>query len=106
MAADERDGYALDGSMSCGELANLLARDYAWALAIDPADERERARFWYVSEEKLEPRLGLRANKPGAERELPLTFAYDVVRLAMPWRARLLICLLRILSCGRLNGGM
>ena len=37
MAADERDGYALDGSMSCGELANLLARDYAWALAIDPA---------------------------------------------------------------------
>ncbi|HRD75343.1 MAG TPA: hypothetical protein PK264_05305, partial [Hyphomicrobiaceae bacterium] len=41
----------------------------------------ENARFWYVSEEKLEPRLGDRANEPGAEREQPLAIARDVTLL-------------------------
>ncbi|MGR3698539.1 MAG: hypothetical protein ACU0CB_09715, partial [Roseovarius sp.] len=40
------------------------------------------ARFWYVSEEKLEPRLGERAAEPGAERELPLDISRQAVALA------------------------
>ena len=43
------------------------------------ARESANARFWYVSEEKLEPRLGERFREPGAEREQPLAIARDVV---------------------------
>lgn len=82
MEADEAVGHGIDGLMSCGALADRLARDYDWAIRLDHADARSTARFWYVSEEKLEPRLGLRPDEPGEERELPLTFARDAARLA------------------------
>lgn len=82
MEADEAAGHGVDGLMSCGELADRLARDYDWAINLDHADARSAARFWYVSEEKLEPRLGRRPDEPGEERELPLTFARDAARLA------------------------
>ena len=41
----------------------------------------ESARFWYVSAEKLEPRLGDRHEEPGADLEQPLAFARDVALL-------------------------
>ena len=40
------------------------------------------ARFWYASEEKLEPRLGERFEEPGAEREHPLAVGRDVAALS------------------------
>ena len=52
-----------------------LRRHYAWALALDFSERAAQARFWYVSEEKLEPRLGERFEEPGAELELPLAMA-------------------------------
>ena len=68
--------------MECGALRALIARDYPWALALDFAEPAATARFWYVSAEKLEPRLGERAAEMGAEREQPLGFARDVFFLA------------------------
>ncbi len=41
-----------------------------------------RGRFWYVSEEKQEPRLGDRQSEPGAELEMPLDIARQVQDLA------------------------
>jgi hypothetical protein len=79
MGGDEAAG--IDGRMSCTELRGLIARDHGWALALDFAAPDAQARFWYVSEEKLEPRLGERAEEPGAELEQPLTFARDVAAL-------------------------
>ncbi|MDQ0469219.1 hypothetical protein [Labrys wisconsinensis] len=75
MGAEEWRGHGLDGTMTCAGLGALIERDYGWALA--PPGQGAEARFWYVSEEKLEPRLGERGIEPGAERELPLTFARD-----------------------------
>lgn len=65
-----------------GALAEALHRDYDWALALDFDTPKERARFWYVSEEKLEPRLGARFDEPGADRESPLDIAYRIKALA------------------------
>ena len=45
------------------------------------ARTRASARFWYVSEEKLEPRLGERYEEPGAELEQPLAVGRDVASL-------------------------
>jgi len=80
--ADESAGFAIDGRMSIARLRDILARDYAWLQRFDFADPAQVARFWYVSEEKLEPRLGNRYQESGQEREQPLGIARDVSLLA------------------------
>ncbi len=81
MGGDETADFAVDGAMTLAELAATIAADYGFALAIDFADPAANARFWYVSEDKLEPRLGERALEEGSERELPLAVARDVAGL-------------------------
>ncbi|MCA8879155.1 MAG: hypothetical protein KDA73_04175 [Rhodobacteraceae bacterium] len=75
MSADEAGSFRIDGAMTVARLRAILARHYDWALATDFSDPRNAARFWYVSEEKLEPRLGNRFDEDGAEREQPLCIA-------------------------------
>ncbi|HSG36858.1 MAG TPA: DUF3726 domain-containing protein [Paracoccaceae bacterium] len=75
MSADESASFRIDGEMSVGALRALVEEHYDWALAIDFAKPESAARFWYVSEEKLEPRLGDRHGEAGAEREQPLGVA-------------------------------
>ena len=47
-----------------------------------PRARSDSARFWYVSEAKLEPRLGERYDEPGAEREQPLDIGRQASGLA------------------------
>jgi hypothetical protein len=84
MAADE--AFRLDGRMTCGELLATLSREYAWAGRFDFADRAANARFWYVSAEKLEPRLGERFEEPGADQEQPLAIARDAAALSAALR--------------------
>ncbi|MEM9436712.1 MAG: hypothetical protein AAGA15_06695 [Pseudomonadota bacterium] len=72
---------ALDPSMTCAELKMLVGRHCAWALASDFSTAEATAQFWYVSEEKLEPRLGNRASEPGSDLETPLDTARQVCAL-------------------------
>ncbi|MEZ5480558.1 MAG: hypothetical protein R3E95_24665, partial [Thiolinea sp.] len=58
-----------------------LETHYDWALQTDYAENAAVSRFWYTSEEKLEPRLGERFDEPGAELELPLAIGRDVQAL-------------------------
>ncbi|MFI5013865.1 MAG: hypothetical protein ACHQAY_16115, partial [Hyphomicrobiales bacterium] len=81
MAVDETASFRIDGTMRCGDLERLIARHCDWALALDFSGREALARFWYVSEEKLEPRLGERFDEPGMEREQPLAVARDIVAL-------------------------
>lgn len=72
----------LDPAMAVEELAAIVASTFDWALDLDFASRDETSQFWYVSEEKLEPRLGLRYEEPGAELEQPLDIARQVQALA------------------------
>ena len=72
----------LDPGMTAGQLRRLIVTHFDWALAIDFSDRSQTGRFWYVSEEKLEPRLGERYGEPGADRESPLDIARQVAALA------------------------
>lgn len=72
MSADETVSFAIDGAMRVGTLRRVLEDRYDWALKIDFADPANCARFWYVSEEKLEPRLGNRNTEFGQDLEQPL----------------------------------
>jgi hypothetical protein len=81
MAADEATVFDIDGAQSCGDLLADIDGCYRWALATDFTRADQAALFWYVSEEKLEPRLGVRTDEPGAELEQPLAVARDVAAL-------------------------
>ena len=81
LSADEQASFRINGALPLGQLRQILAQHYAWALRIDYSQPAQMARFWYVSEEKLEPRLGDRHAEPGAELEQPLAIAHLVQAL-------------------------
>lgn len=84
MSADEAALFRIDGAMPIADLIALFEQTYSWALPI-PFEERQAcARLWYVSEEKLEPRLGERFDEDLDEWEQPLAPGRDA-RAA--WRA-------------------
>ncbi len=68
--------YDLSPEMPVTELKNLIEERYQWALNFDHEQPGSTAVFWYRSEEKMEPRLGIRNKEPGHEREM----AIDVAR--------------------------
>ena len=78
---------SINPTETVGELKAAIDRDWAWALAVDFEDRSESAQFWYVSQDNLEPRIGLRYEEPGAELEQPLDIARRVQRLAASLRA-------------------
>lgn len=58
-------------SMRLFELSKLVDTHYLWTKDVDLSAPSAQAHFWYVSEEKLEPRMGNRYDEEGAEREMP-----------------------------------
>ena len=71
----------LDPRMSLAALRQDIEMRYAWALSPNYEDPSEQHFFWYVSEEKLEPRLGERFKELGAEREQRIGIGREVSRL-------------------------
>ncbi|MEC9296177.1 MAG: hypothetical protein VYD28_00685 [SAR324 cluster bacterium] len=72
----------LDPAMRLTQLNELLQISFSWALEIDFTEPEKQRRFWYYSEEKLEPRFGDRYADPGAEQEMPLAVGRDVYLLS------------------------
>jgi hypothetical protein len=81
MEADEHLSFFIDGAMPLARLREILESACQWALEVDYDEPSNRARFWYTSAEKLEPRVGERFDEPGAEYELPLAVGYDIKRM-------------------------
>ncbi|WP_322057884.1 hypothetical protein [Paraburkholderia sp. J63] len=75
------DTLRLDPDMRVSALRTLVEHDYRWALTQPPAQRDDDHFFWYRSAEKEEPRLGIRAEEPGAARELPLDIARQIIKL-------------------------
>ena len=77
MADSFTDAYCIDGTMPLSEAKSLIETAFAWTRDIDWSAKPACARAWYVSEEKLEPRLGERFDEPIADYEQPLAPARD-----------------------------
>jgi len=77
MSANESASFHIDGSMSIGRLKSILDEAYGWVQSIDYNTNSALARVWYVSEEKLEPRLGERFEEPIEPYEQPLAPGRD-----------------------------
>ncbi len=78
MSADETSTFDIDGSMTIGKIKNIFDDCYDWVNKIDYSENAAKARVWYVSEEKLEPRLGERFEEPIEPFEQPLAPGRDV----------------------------
>ena len=78
MSADETARHVIDGSQSIAALRKLITTQYGWANTLDFTQKAEQARVWYVSEEKLEPRLGERFEEPISPYEQPLAPGRDM----------------------------
>ncbi len=77
MADTNANAFRINGRMAVGEVRTLIEQSFGWALNIDWQARPNCARAWYVSEEKLEPRLGERFEEPVADYEQPLAPARD-----------------------------
>lgn len=81
MDADEHRSFFIDGAMNIGRMLEVIENQCDWAISVDYQKKENRARFWYISAEKLEPRVGERFDEAGAEYEQPLCIGYFVRQL-------------------------
>ena len=81
MAIDEKMFFRIPAQITVKKMRLLVEEHYAWALAVDFSKDEENARFWYVSADKMEPRLGECATEAGVDLQLPLAVARDVSSL-------------------------
>lgn len=77
MSDENAAAFIIDGAMPVGRVRDLIRASFGWALDLDWATPANCARAWYVSEEKLEPRLGERFDEPIEDYEQPLAPARD-----------------------------
>lgn len=63
------------------DLIDVLERHYQWAIHIDFSQSDNSHWFWYRSVDKEEPRMGVRGQEPGADRELALDIARQANKL-------------------------
>jgi hypothetical protein len=70
----------LQPEMKAVALKRMIESGFAWALEYDPKNPDHKYWFWYRSVEKEEPRLGVRAEEPGAEKELTLGIGPRIYR--------------------------
>ena len=87
MGTDEGTAFGIDGAMPIDRLREIVADVHGWALALDWTSPDTLARVWYVSEEKLEPRLGERLHEPIEPYEQPLAPGHDAAALDRDLRA-------------------
>ena len=67
--------------MPVAALRGAIEERYGWALEVKHDRPESQALFWYHSAEKEEPRLGLRYEEPGAEREIRLGIGRQTAEL-------------------------
>ena len=81
MHADEELAHRIDGKATVADTIAAIDAQYDWTGSIDFEAADAQARVWYVSEEKLEPRLGERFEEPLEPYEQPLSPGRDAARM-------------------------
>lgn len=79
MAVDESELKPVNGALTVTDSIRQIDRQYYWLDNIHWKHAEATALLWYVSEEKLEPRLGLRNQDAFEVYEQPLAPARDIM---------------------------
>ena len=60
------------------DVLEIIKDNFNWALEIDTTKPEENYCFWYTSQTKLEPRLGITKKDTGIEKQLPFDIAHQI----------------------------
>lgn len=82
MSANEYSAHRINGEMGIGQLKTIIENHYAWAIKLDYVKQKNSKYYWYISEEKLEPRIGNRYEGGDISYEQPLCIGKDVKYLS------------------------
>ncbi|PQJ43280.1 hypothetical protein BTO00_14920 [Vibrio campbellii] len=75
------ESLSISGGKSVQDVLQILESKYRWSIDADYSLPENNYWFWYRSQDKEEPRLGVRGEEVGEERELPLDIGRQVNRL-------------------------
>ncbi|NAW56306.1 MULTISPECIES: hypothetical protein [unclassified Vibrio] len=75
------ESLSIPGGKSVQDVLQVLEHRYRWSIDADYSLPENNYWFWYRSQDKEEPRLGVRGEEIGEERELPLDIGRQVNRL-------------------------
>lgn len=75
------ESLSIPSGKSVQDVLQLLESKYRWSIDADYSLPENNYWFWYRSQDKEEPRLGVRGEEIGEERELPLDIGRQVNRL-------------------------
>ncbi|NOI66083.1 hypothetical protein [Vibrio sp. 99-8-1] len=78
---NSNETLAIPSGKNVGELLAVLKSKYRWAIEADYSLAENNYWFWYRSQDKEEPRLGVRGEEQGEDRELPLDIGRQINRL-------------------------
>jgi len=81
MSSEEEKYFNIPTSKTVNDLKNILENKYTNILKIDFSKKESNQNFWFISKNKLEPRVANRYIEDGSNLEEPLATARDIKKL-------------------------
>ena len=81
MSSEEEKYFNIPTSKTVNDLKNILENKYNNILKIDFSKKENNQNFWFISKNKLEPRVANRYIEDGSNLEEPLAIARDIKKL-------------------------
>ena len=81
MSSEEEKYFNIPTNKTVNDLKNILENKYTNILKIDFSKKENNQNFWFISKNKLEPRVANRYIEKGSNLEEPLAIARDIKKL-------------------------
>ena len=81
MSSDEDSIFNIPVDRTINDLREIIEKNYSDILKIDFSKNENNKKFWFISKNKEEPRIGDRFEDSGSELEQPTAIARDIKKL-------------------------
>ena len=81
MSSDEDKSFNIPVDRTINDLREIIEKNYSDILKIDFSKNENNKKFWFISKNKEEPRIGDRFEDNGSELEQPTAIARDIKKL-------------------------
>ena len=81
MSSDEDRSFNIPVDRTINDLREIIEKNYSDILKIDFSKNENNKKFWFISKNKEEPRIGDRFEDNGSELEQPTAIARDIKKL-------------------------
>ena len=81
MSSDEDISFNIPVDRTINDLREIIEKNYSDILKIDFSKNENNKKFWFISKNKEEPRIGDRFEDNGSELEQPTAIARDIKKL-------------------------